>query len=100
MPRKFLRLLLLLIFLGFSSYVLSASAIPATRTYNLNGIDASALPSLPKLDHVLKLENGEERLIDNDMDEEFIQRRIIYEIQDYGGTGANTDHDPKSPGGV
>lgn len=43
----------------------------------------------------LKLENGEE--IMENMDER-LERRIDLDIQDYGGTGANKDHDPKSPG--
>ena len=45
------------------------------------------------------MENGEEMVVD--MDEEIMmERRIDLEIEDYGGTGANNDHDPKSPGMV
>ncbi|CAL0322829.1 unnamed protein product [Lupinus luteus] len=98
MHRKLLNLLLLLIFLCFSSYVLSSYAIPATRTQNLNGEDTKILPSFAKLENVLKFGNVEEKLVD--MDEGLTERRIILEIQDYEGTGANRDHDPKSPGRV
>ncbi|KAK7286588.1 hypothetical protein RJT34_21689 [Clitoria ternatea] len=88
-------LLLLFIFLGFSC-VLSASAIPAaTRTQILEGEeDAPALPSLAKVKHLFG--NVEEVLVDRD--EGFMDRRIDLETQDYEGTGANRDHDPKSPG--
>ncbi|KAG4938153.1 hypothetical protein GLYMA_16G035200v4 [Glycine max] len=95
MQRNFMRLLMF--FLCFS-YVLSVSAIPATRTQNLKGEeeeDFSALPSLTRVDHALG--NGEVVLID--MNEGFIERRVDLETQDYEGTGANKDHDPKSPGG-
>ncbi|XP_027353197.1 uncharacterized protein LOC113863719 [Abrus precatorius] len=98
MQRNFLRLLLLLeIFLCFS-YVLSASAVPATRTQNLKGKEDTPahLPSSAKLEHVLQVGNGEEVLVD--MEKGFIERRIDLETQDYEGTGANKDHDPKSPG--
>lgn len=47
------------------------------------------------MDHALG--NGEVVLID--MNEGFIERRVDLETQDYEGTGANKDHDPKSPGG-
>ncbi|XP_057721627.1 uncharacterized protein LOC130935760 [Arachis stenosperma] len=97
MHRNSQRLLLLLLFLGFSSYLLlSASAIPATRTQNLDGEeskDASLLLSLAK--NMQKLENNVE-----DVEERFINRRMDLETQDYEGTGANKDHDPKSPGSV
>ncbi|XP_061355745.1 uncharacterized protein LOC133300239 [Gastrolobium bilobum] len=89
MQTNFLRVLVIL--LGFS-YVLSVSAIPATRTQNLNGEDTSVLPSLAQ--GALKLEN--ETVVDTE--EILMERRIDLEIQDYGGTGANKDHDPKSPG--
>ncbi|XP_004489647.1 uncharacterized protein [Cicer arietinum] len=85
--------ILFVIFLTF--YVLYVSAIPATRTKNLEGDDSSVFPSLTKEQGSLKLENGEE--IMENMDER-LERRIDLDIQDYGGTGANKDHDPKSPG--
>ncbi|KAG4915718.1 hypothetical protein AAZX31_19G105700 [Glycine max] len=98
MLRKLMRLLLLLMFFLCFSYVLSVSAIPATRTQNLKGEEEefSALPSLTRLDHVVG--NGEVVLVD--MNEGFMERRVDLETQDYEGTGANKDHDPKSPGGA
>ncbi|KAF1886586.1 hypothetical protein Lal_00045819 [Lupinus albus] len=95
MHRKLLNLQLLLIFLCFSSYVISAYAI---RTQNLKGEDTKIMPSFAKLENVLKFGNGDKDLVD--MDEGFTERRIVLEIQDYEGTGANRDHDPKSPGRV
>ncbi|KAK7396119.1 hypothetical protein VNO78_16899 [Psophocarpus tetragonolobus] len=97
MQTNFMRLLLLLIIFLYLSYLFSASAIPATRTQNLKGEDdSSVLSSLTRLHH--ELGNGEEVVFD--MKEEYIERRVDLETQDYEGTGANTDHDPKSPGGV
>ncbi|MED6161417.1 hypothetical protein PIB30_060527 [Stylosanthes scabra] len=98
--RNSIRLLLLLLFLGFSSYlVLSASAVPATRTQNLDeeSEDASALLSLAK--NVQKFGNNVEEVV-IDVQERFINRRMDLETQDYEGTGANRDHDPKTPGTV
>lgn len=37
--------------------------------------------------------NGEEVLVVDD----FIERRMDLETQDYDGTGANRDHEPKPP---
>ncbi|OIW21454.1 hypothetical protein TanjilG_03821 [Lupinus angustifolius] len=51
-----------------------------------------------QLENVVKFGNVEEKLVD--MDEGLTERRIVLEIQDYEGTGANRDHDPKSPGRV
>ncbi|KAL2335129.1 hypothetical protein Fmac_016342 [Flemingia macrophylla] len=84
---------LFVILLGFS-YVLSAFAIPATRSKNLNGEDTSVLPLAQD---ALKLENGEE-MLQVDVEEGLVERREVLETQDYGGTGANKDHDPRSPG--
>ncbi|RDX78433.1 hypothetical protein CR513_41294, partial [Mucuna pruriens] len=92
MHTNFLRLFV--IFLGFS-YVLSVYAIPATRTKNLNE-DTSVIP-LAQLQVALKLENGEE-MLQVDVEEGLMERREDLETQDYGGTGANKDHDPKAPG--
>ncbi|XLU61537.1 hypothetical protein S245_020746, partial [Arachis hypogaea] len=46
-----------------------------------------------------KLENNVEDVV-IDVEERFINRRMDLETQDYEGTGANKDHDPKSPGSV
>jgi len=45
------------------------------------------------------LGNGDEVVVDM-KEGEFTERRVYLETQDYEGTGANRDHDPKSPGGV
>ncbi|KAK7336314.1 hypothetical protein VNO77_16851 [Canavalia gladiata] len=96
MHTNFHSLLFLLIFSFYFSFLLSASAIPATRTQILEGQDA-ALPSLAKLEHVLEVGNdGVE--IEIEMEKGLIERRMNLETQDYAGTGANGDHDPKSPG--
>ncbi|KAE9599672.1 hypothetical protein Lalb_Chr14g0364871 [Lupinus albus] len=70
----------------------------SVRTQNLKGEDTKIMPSFAKLENVLKFGNGDKDLVD--MDEGFTERRIVLEIQDYEGTGANRDHDPKSPGRV
>ncbi|TKY62841.1 hypothetical protein E2542_SST12701 [Spatholobus suberectus] len=96
MQRNFMRLLVLLTIFLYFSHVHSASAIPAARSQNLKDEeDSSALPSLTRLEYALG--NGEEVLIDM---KEFTKRRVDLETQDYEGTGANRDHDPKSPGGA
>ncbi|KAK7316032.1 hypothetical protein VNO77_34658 [Canavalia gladiata] len=93
MHTNFFRLFVIL--LGFS-YVLSVSAIPATRTKSLNGEDTSVM-ALAQPQDTLKLANGEEMFL-VDVEEKLLERRVDLETQDYGGTGANRDHDPKSPG--
>ncbi|CAL0299206.1 unnamed protein product [Lupinus luteus] len=75
MQTNFLRLLLtLLVF----SYVLSVSAIPATRTQSLSAEDFSLA------EDSLKFEIEEEK-------------RMDFETQDYPSPGANTRHNPKVP---
>jgi hypothetical protein len=39
---------------------------------------------------------GEELMV-VDKEEALVERRMDLETQDYGGTGANTDHEPKPP---
>ncbi|BAT84991.1 hypothetical protein LR48_Vigan03g199100 [Vigna angularis] len=99
MQRNLMKLLLLLVIFFYFSCLFSASAFPVTRTQNLKGDEEdefSAVPSLTRLDHALG--NGDEVVVD--MKEEVTERRVNLETQDYEGTGANKDHDPKSPGGV
>ncbi|XP_019427351.1 PREDICTED: uncharacterized protein LOC109335647 isoform X2 [Lupinus angustifolius] len=75
MQINFVRLLLtLLVF----SYVLSVSAIPATRTQSFSAEDFSLAQDS------LKFETEEER-------------RMDLETQDYPSPGANPRHDPKVP---
>ncbi|KAI4301012.1 hypothetical protein L6164_034330 [Bauhinia variegata] len=85
MQKRFLGLLIIL--LGVS-YLLSATAIPGSRTQKLNK-DTEALLPFVQVDPG----NGEQVLVD-------VEGRMDLETQDYGGTGANNDHEPKSPGGV
>ncbi|XP_020219988.1 uncharacterized protein LOC109802966 [Cajanus cajan] len=91
MQRNFMSLLLLLMLFLYFSHLLTASAIPAaTKTQNLKGgEDSSALTSLTRLDHG---DGSGEDVME-------IERRVDLETQDYEGTGANRDHDPKTPGG-
>ncbi|ESW33885.1 hypothetical protein PHAVU_001G106200 [Phaseolus vulgaris] len=98
MQRNLMNLLLLLIIFLHFTYLLSASHLPLTRTRNLkvDEEEFSAMSSF-RLEHGLG--NGDE--VVGDMKEgELIERRVYLETQDYEGTGANRDHDPKSPGGV
>ncbi|KAK2362486.1 hypothetical protein QL285_087546 [Trifolium repens] len=92
MKRNFLTLVVLLLILLSFSYVLSSSASPATRTQNLEGEDTSTLPSIAKVD-----DNHGEEVVPIDKGEALVERRVDLETQDYDGTGANRDHEPKPP---
>lgn len=41
--------------------------------------------------------NYGEKVMVVDKEEALVERRMDLETQDYGGTGANTDHEPKPP---
>ncbi|KAI4348505.1 hypothetical protein L6164_009221 [Bauhinia variegata] len=86
MQKRFLSLLIILLAV---SHLISATAIPGSRTQKLNREDIEALLPLAQVEAV----NSEEVMVD-------VERRMDLETQDYGGTGANKDHDPKSPGRV
>ncbi|KAK4581359.1 hypothetical protein RGQ29_024853 [Quercus rubra] len=80
------------LFLSFS-YVLSISAVPTTRSLKTKKED-------PSVQHLLAqeakdLRDGEEVF---DVGERFIEGRTDFETSDYGHTGANPGHDPKTPG--
>ncbi|PNX96440.1 hypothetical protein L195_g019646 [Trifolium pratense] len=92
MHRNFLTLFVLLIILLSFSYVLSSSASPATRSQNLKGEDTSTIPSIAKVDN-----NHGEEVVLVDKEEGLVERRMDLETQDYDGTGANRDHEPKPP---
>ncbi|CAK8542907.1 unnamed protein product [Lathyrus sativus] len=96
MHKNLLTLLVLLIFLSFSSYVLSSSSSPATskhfKIYLKGEEDSHVLPSLAKVDE----KYGEEMVL-GDVEEGLVERRVDLETQDYDGTGANRDHEPKPP---
>ncbi|KAE8660049.1 Cyclin/Brf1-like TBP-binding protein, putative isoform 1 [Hibiscus syriacus] len=89
--KAFVRLLLL--FVGFS-YLLLCAAVPTTRRLKSNKELPSSVQYLPAED-VMKLSEGEELL------EEAYGlngERLLLESTDYPGTGANKNHDPKTPG--
>ncbi|XP_014491063.1 uncharacterized protein LOC106753724 [Vigna radiata var. radiata] len=93
MQRNLMKLLLLLVIFFYFSCLFSASAFPVTSK-----IFFGFLTQYSSLffEHVLG--NGDEVVVD--MKEEVTERRVYLETEDYEGTGANRDHDPKSPGGV
>ncbi|CAJ2671999.1 unnamed protein product [Trifolium pratense] len=108
MHRNFLTLFVLLIILLSFSYVLSSSASPATRSQNLKGEDTSTIPSIAKVSAIhlhISLEkikvdkdnNHGEEVVLVDKEEGLVERRMDLETQDYDGTGANRDHEPKPP---
>ncbi|KAI8562688.1 hypothetical protein RHMOL_Rhmol03G0054100 [Rhododendron molle] len=82
---------LLVLFLGFS-FVLSSAAVPTSRSLKSFRDD----PSVQDL-----LAEGEmDMRIDGELSEVFVEGRMDLESHtesDYPGTGANRNHDPKSP---
>ncbi|CAL5193177.1 unnamed protein product [Lathyrus oleraceus] len=97
MQKNFITLLVLLSFLSFSSYILSSSSSPATskhfKIYLEGEEDSPVLPSLVKVDE----KYGEGVVVVVDVEEGLAERRMDLETQDYDGTGANRDHEPKPP---
>ncbi|KAE8736072.1 Cyclin/Brf1-like TBP-binding protein, putative isoform 1 [Hibiscus syriacus] len=90
--KAFVRLLLL--FLGFSYLLLPCAAVPTTRSLKSNKELPSSVQDLLDQD-VMKLSEGEELLGEADG---FNGERLLMESTDYPGTGANKNHDPKTPG--
>ncbi|XP_014491188.2 uncharacterized protein LOC106753840 [Vigna radiata var. radiata] len=86
-PLQFLLILLLAL-----SFVMSSAAVQ-TRRLLPNKENLSAQISSDK--GVEELRSGEDLF---DLAEEFMERRIDFENNDYPGTGANNRHDPKTPG--
>ncbi|KAB2631658.1 hypothetical protein D8674_009177 [Pyrus ussuriensis x Pyrus communis] len=91
LQKPFLRLLLVLLLVF--SHVLFLSAVPATRCLKSEEEDLSVQESLGLVDLV----NGEE-VFDVGGGEAFIEGRVTIESEDYPGTGANSHHDPRTPG--
>ncbi|QCD97198.1 uncharacterized protein LOC114193549 [Vigna unguiculata] len=87
-PLQFLLILLLAL-----SCVMSSAAAVQTRRLLPNRENLSTQISSDK--GVEELRSGEGLF---DMAEEFMERRIDFENNDYPGTGANNRHDPKTPG--
>ncbi|XVF30704.1 hypothetical protein REPUB_Repub16aG0081100 [Reevesia pubescens] len=95
--KYFVRLMLL--FLGFSYLLVSCAAVPTTRSLKSN---KELLPSSSSVQDlfaqdVMKLSEAEELFEERDV---FNEERMLMETTDYPGTGANKDHDPKTPGRV
>ncbi|MBA0860516.1 hypothetical protein Goshw_018337 [Gossypium schwendimanii] len=90
--KGFVRLMLL--FLGFSYLLLSCVAVPTTRSLKSNKELPSSVQDLLAQD-VMELSDGEEVITEGDG---FNGERMLLESTDYPGTGANKNHDPKTPG--
>ncbi|MBA0716115.1 hypothetical protein Golax_014976 [Gossypium laxum] len=90
--KGFVRLMLL--FLGFSYLLLSCAAVPTTRSLKSNKELPSSVQDLLAQD-VMELSDGEEVITEGDG---FNGERMLLESTDYPGTGANKNHDPKTPG--
>ncbi|MBA0687061.1 hypothetical protein Goari_014624 [Gossypium aridum] len=90
--KGFVRLMLL--FLGFSYLLLSSAAVPTTRSLKSNKELPSSVQDLLAQD-VMELSDGEEVITESDG---FNGERMLLESTDYPGTGANKNHDPKTPG--
>ncbi|KAJ7971978.1 putative Transmembrane protein [Quillaja saponaria] len=85
---------LLILFLGFI-LLISAAAVPTSRSLLSNKEDSTVDLQTSLVQGALDLRNGEDMF---DLREEFIEGRMDLESTDYPGTGANNHHDPKSPG--
>ncbi|MED6118946.1 hypothetical protein PIB30_007451 [Stylosanthes scabra] len=90
-------LLQLLITLLLFSYVLSSSAVPTTRSLSPRREKSSIQTSLEELKGTPESRNSETEMFD--FAKEFmVEGRMDLESNDYPGTGANRNHDPKTPG--
>ncbi|KAK8628216.1 hypothetical protein V6N13_063926 [Hibiscus sabdariffa] len=90
--KAFLRSILL--FLAFSYLLLSCAAVPTTRSLKSNKELPSSVQDFLAQD-VMKLSDAEELFGEDDA---FNGERLLMESTDYPGTGANKNHDPKTPG--
>ncbi|XWS42733.1 hypothetical protein CRYUN_Cryun16bG0039400 [Craigia yunnanensis] len=93
--KAFVRLMLL--FLCFSYLLLSTAAVPTTRSLKSNKellLSSFSVQDLLAQD-VMKLREAEELFGEGDA---FNEERRLMESTDYGGAGANKNHDPKPPG--
>ncbi|KAK5785900.1 hypothetical protein PVK06_040522 [Gossypium arboreum] len=116
--KGFVRLMLL--FLGFSYLLLSCAAVPSTSKSSILAFPSTSffnlinnfffflfigslksnkeLPSSVQdllAQDVMELSYGEEVIAEGDG---FNGERMLMESTDYPGTGANKNHDPKTPG--
>ncbi|OMO67841.1 hypothetical protein CCACVL1_20281 [Corchorus capsularis] len=89
----------MLLFLGFSYLLLSCAAVPSTRSLKSN----KELPSSSSVQDLLVqdvMKLGEAEGLFGESGNGAISRedRMLMESTDYPGTGANKNHDPKTPG--
>ncbi|XVE90244.1 hypothetical protein DITRI_Ditri20bG0063200 [Diplodiscus trichospermus] len=93
--KAFVRLILL--FLGFSCLLLSCAAVPATRSLKSNKelLPSSSVQDLLAQD-LTKLSEAEDLFGEGDAFND--ERMLMESTADYPGTGANKNHDPKTPG--
>ncbi|ESR56764.1 hypothetical protein CICLE_v10022756mg [Citrus x clementina] len=83
---------LLVLFLGLS-FVLSSTAVPATRMAKSDNDPVQVQELLAQ--EAMEVSDSEEVL---GMEQGYIEGRMDMESTDYPGTGANNHHDPKTPG--
>ncbi|KAL7225726.1 hypothetical protein ACSBR1_020980 [Camellia fascicularis] len=84
---------LLMLFLGFS-LVFSSAAVPTSRSLKSFKGD----PSIHDLLAQGEIEMGSKGEI-SDVEQVFIEGRMVIANTDYPGTGANNHHDPPKPPG-
>ncbi|GLT70443.1 hypothetical protein SLA2020_425240 [Shorea laevis] len=89
-PKSSLRFFVL--FLAFF-YVLSTAAVPTTRSLKANK-EEEAVHDLLAQD-AMDLMDGEDLL---GVGQGSVEGRMDFETADYKGAGANTGHEPKTPG--
>ncbi|XP_057762770.1 uncharacterized protein LOC130982718 isoform X1 [Arachis stenosperma] len=80
------------------SYVLSSSAVPTTRSLSPTSEKSSIQTSLEEFQGTPKSRNSESEMFDLAQEFMTVEGRMDLESNDYPGTGANRNHDPKTPG--
>ncbi|KAL1357096.1 hypothetical protein HN51_009089 [Arachis hypogaea] len=78
------------------SYVLSSSAVPITRSLSPTSEKSSIQTSLEE--GTPESRNSESEMFDLAQEFMTVEGRMDLESNDYPGTGANRNHDPKTPG--
>ncbi|XP_016200854.1 uncharacterized protein LOC107642038 [Arachis ipaensis] len=94
-------LLQLFITLLLLSYVLSSSAVPTTRSLSPTSEKSSIQTSLEEFQvqgTTPESRNSESEMFDLAQEFMTVEGRMDLESNDYPGTGANRNHDPKTPG--
>ncbi|KAF0892138.1 hypothetical protein E2562_013501 [Oryza meyeriana var. granulata] len=83
-------LLALVILCGLLLLLPLVSSVPLSRSMSLSNNQASV--SAPETPVQVVATTAEERNLDE------VAARMVIEVNDYPGSGANNRHDPKSPG--